>query len=121
MDLGSTAKKLQRATTVAEKSYKRINELLDRIKRLQEDLETTSSQVDSLEREVAAQRAVLEALAEAEGVDTDAVIDAAELPSVADADDADDGDANANTDSTTDADNDDSGDTAETPAPAADG
>ena len=116
MDLGSTAKKLQRATTVAEESYKRINELLDRIKRLQEDLETTSSQVDSLEREVAAQRAVLEALAETEGIDTDAVIDAAELPSVTDTDDSDDADV--------DGDNDDGGDgggaTAETAAPATD-
>lgn len=115
MDFGSTAKKLQRATTVAEESYKRINELLDRIKRLQEDLETTSSQVDNLEREVAAQRAVLEALAEAEGIDTDAVTDAAELPSVADTDDGgDDADADASDDSGSD------GDPAETPAPAVD-
>lgn len=119
MDLGSTAKKLQRATTVAEESYKRINELLDRIKRLQEDLETTSSQVDNLEREVAAQRAVLEALAEAEGIDTDAVTDAAELPSVADTDDGgDDADADADADASDDSGSD--GNPAETPAPAVD-
>jgi len=80
MDLGNTAKKLQRATKVAEESYKKMNELLERIQRLQEDLETTSRQVDRIERDVAEQRALLEALAEAQEVDTEAVLERAELP-----------------------------------------
>lgn len=80
MDLGNTAKKLQRATKVAEESYKKMNELLERIQRLQEDLETTSRQVDRIERDVAEQRALLEALADREGVDTEAVLERAELP-----------------------------------------
>ena len=80
MDLGTTAKKLQRATKVAEESYKKMNELLERIQRLQEDLETTSRQVDQIERNVAEQRALIEVLAERQGVDTEQILEQADLP-----------------------------------------
>jgi len=80
MDIAGTKKKIQRATTVAEESYKKINELLDKIQRLQEDMETTSRQVDRLEYDIAQQRAIIEAMAENEGLDVEEIIEAADLP-----------------------------------------
>lgn len=80
MDIGGTAKKIQRATKVAEESYKKMNEMMGKLQALQEDLATTSKQVDAIEYDLAEQRALLEALAEEQGLDVETVIEAADLP-----------------------------------------
>lgn len=80
MDIGGTKKKIQRVTKVAEQSYKKMNEMMERIQHLQEDLETTSNQVDHIEYQLAEQRALLESLAEQEGLDVEEVLADADLP-----------------------------------------
>jgi DNA anti-recombination protein RmuC len=80
MDIAGTKKKVQRLIKVAEESYKKISELLERMERLQNDLETTSRQVDHIEYELAEQRVLLEALAEQRGVDVETVLAEADLP-----------------------------------------
>jgi len=80
MDIAGTKKKIQRATKVAEESYKKMNEMLERMQKMEEDFQTTSVQVDHMEVELAEQRALLEAIAEEEGVDVEAVLADADLP-----------------------------------------
>jgi len=80
MDIAGTKKKIQRATTVAEESYKKMNEMLERMQEMEEDLQTTSTQVDHIEYELAEQRALLEAVAREQGLDVDDVLSDAELP-----------------------------------------
>jgi len=80
MDITGTKKKIQRATKVAEETYKKMNELMERMQKLQEDTETTSRQVDHMEYELAEQRVLLEALAESQGIDVDALLTDADLP-----------------------------------------
>lgn len=75
MGLGSTAKKLQQLADIAEKLYAKVNEILDRLADLHERMEETGDRVDRIDRELAEQRAIVEALAEREGVDVDAVLD----------------------------------------------
>lgn len=90
MDIAGTKKKIQRATRVAEETYKKMNELMERIQKLQEDLETTSQQVDTIESELAEQRVLLEALAEGQGVDVETLVSEADLPDPPEADGRDD-------------------------------
>jgi DNA anti-recombination protein RmuC len=80
MDISGTKDKIQRVVKIVEESYRKISELLERMERLQNDLETTSKQVDHMEYELAEQRALLEALAEDEGIDVAAVLEDADLP-----------------------------------------
>lgn len=80
MDIGGTAKKLQKMTKIAEQSYKKINEMIERMKHLEQDMETTSRQVDEMERELAEQRAIIEAMADQQGVDVTAALADADLP-----------------------------------------
>ncbi|MFB6309572.1 MAG: DUF5798 family protein [Salinirussus sp.] len=80
MPLGGTAKKLQKVASAAEELYGKMNEVMSRLTELEADVERTSEQVDRIERDVAEQRALVEALAEAQGVDIAAVLDAADLP-----------------------------------------
>ena len=80
MDIAGTKRKIQRLMKVAEESYKKISELLERMERLQTDLETTSQQVDGIEYELAEQRVLLEALAEDEGIDVETLLAEADLP-----------------------------------------
>jgi DNA anti-recombination protein RmuC len=90
MGLGGTAKKLQKVMDSAEKLYAKMNEIIGELKALQQEVEDTSQQVDHLERDVAEQRALVEALAENEGIDVDAVLEAADLPPEPDADASED-------------------------------
>ncbi|WP_435065434.1 DUF5798 family protein [Halobaculum sp. EA56] len=85
MGLGSTAKKLQTVADLAEKLYAKVNEIRERVESMQEGVRNTEERVGTLERDLAEQRAVVEALAEAEGIDVDAVLEDADLPA-ADAD-----------------------------------
>jgi DNA anti-recombination protein RmuC len=80
MDITGTKKKIQRASKIAEKSYKKMNELLERVQGMEKDLETTSQQVDRMEYEMAEQRALLEAIATQQGLEVDDVLEAADLP-----------------------------------------
>jgi DNA anti-recombination protein RmuC len=80
MDIGGTAKKVQKATQIAEQTYKKMQALTERMKDLQEDMETTSGQVDEMEYELAEQRALLEAIATEQGLDVSEVLADADLP-----------------------------------------
>lgn len=79
MGLGSTAKKLQRVADLAEDLMGRLNELRERVTRVEESLDGTERRLADVETELQEQRALLEAVATAEGVDVEAVL--AELES----------------------------------------
>ncbi len=74
MGLGSTAKTLQRVADMGEELYSRLNEVRAQLKQLRDTVEETNDHVASLESEIEEQRAILEALAEQQGVDVDSVI-----------------------------------------------
>ena len=80
MGLGGTAKKIQKVTKVAEELYKKMNEVMQQMQHMQEDFEQTSAQVDRLERDLAEQRALLEAVAKQQDVDIEAVVESADTP-----------------------------------------
>lgn len=74
MGLGGTAKKLQKVASMAEDLYAKMNDVVSQVQDLQSDLEATSQQVDDLETELTEQRALLEALADQQNVDVEAVL-----------------------------------------------
>jgi predicted Rossmann fold nucleotide-binding protein DprA/Smf involved in DNA uptake len=74
MGFGDTAKKLQKVADMAEDVYRKLNELREQVVETKETVEETKDRVDSLEADTAEQRALLEALAEQQGVDIDDVI-----------------------------------------------
>ncbi|WP_436911538.1 DUF5798 family protein [Halosimplex marinum] len=78
MGFGDTAKKIQRVTDIAEKLYERLNQVIEQVQDLKERVQSTSEQLDAMDRELAEQRAIVEALAEQQGIDAEAVVD--ELP-----------------------------------------
>ena len=80
MGLGGTAKKLQKVMDAAEQLYSKMNEVIERLNTLEEEVEHTSTQVDHLDRDLAEQRALVEALAEQNGLDVENVLDNADLP-----------------------------------------
>lgn len=87
MDISGTAKKIQRATKIAEQTYKKMQmmreqmqELMEQMQQLQSDMETTSRQVDDMEYELAEQRAILEAMADEQGLAVEDVLAEADLP-----------------------------------------
>lgn len=69
MGIGGTAKKLQKVAEMAEDVYVRLNELREQLAQMRETAQETRDRVDRLEKENAEQRALLEALAEREGID----------------------------------------------------
>ena len=73
MGLGGTARKLQKVTEMAEDVYTRLNDLRDQVIEMRETTQETKDRVDRLERESAEMRALLEALAEEEGIDVESV------------------------------------------------
>ncbi|MFB6250372.1 MAG: DUF5798 family protein [Halobellus sp.] len=87
MGLGGTAKKLQKVTEMAEDVYTRLNDLRDQIVEMRETTQDTADRVDRLEKETAEMRAILETLAEQEGIDVDTVTAEAHIAE-AEADDA---------------------------------
>ena len=74
MGLGGTAKKLQKVASMAEDLYAKMNDVVSQVQALQADLEATSQQVDDLETELTEQRALLEALADQQDLDVEAVL-----------------------------------------------
>jgi methyl-accepting chemotaxis protein len=92
MALG-TAKKLQKVANAAEELYGKMNEVIGRLTDLEAEVERTSAQVDHIEYDLAEQRAVLEAIADAEGLDVDEILESTDLPAEPEpvsTDDADD-------------------------------
>jgi DNA anti-recombination protein RmuC len=73
MGLGSTAKKIQTVADTAEKLYTRLNDVRERLVETQETVVESAERLDRIEAELAEQRAIVEAVAEAEGLDLDAV------------------------------------------------
>lgn len=96
MGLGGTAKKLQKVTDMAEDVYARLNDLREQIVEMRETTQETSDRVDRLERETAEVRALVEALAEAEGVDVERVTAEAHIAEAEGDGDDPDADASSN-------------------------
>jgi len=71
MGFGSTAKKLQKVADVADELYTKVNELKSQLESLRETVEETNERVDAIDDDLARQQALLEALAEQQGIDTD--------------------------------------------------
>ena len=87
MGFGSTAKKLQKVADLADDLYTKVNELKTQLQGMRETVEETNSRVDDLDGRLDDQRALLEAIAEKEGLDTEAVIENTATPRQSDGDD----------------------------------
>jgi len=74
MGLGSTTKKLQKVADMADDLYTKLNEQREQLQELRSTVEETSDRVEAIDREQSEQRALLEALAEEQGLDTDAIL-----------------------------------------------
>lgn len=72
--LGNTKQKIETIVDSAEKTYTKLTELREQVERLQDNVEETSQQVDDLDRELAEQRALLEALADQQNIDVEQVL-----------------------------------------------
>ena len=93
MGFGDTAKKLQKVADMAEDVYRKLNELREQVVETKETVEETKARVDSLEADTAEQRAILEAIAEQQGIDLEEVVaDAHIAEAEADADAGESGD-----------------------------
>jgi septal ring factor EnvC (AmiA/AmiB activator) len=79
MGLGGTAKKLQKVMDAAEQLYSKMNEVVTELKQVQSEVEHTSERVDQIERDLARQRALLDALADQQGLDVENVLSEADL------------------------------------------
>ena len=73
MGLGSTAKKVQKLADVAEKTYKRLNELRQQVQEVRTTVDETGDRVETLEKEAAEQRAILDAVAREHDLDPEAI------------------------------------------------
>lgn len=71
MGLGSTAKKLQKVADVADELYTKVNELKSQLESLRTTVEETNERVDAIDADLDRQQALLEALAEEQGIDVD--------------------------------------------------
>jgi len=74
MGLGSTAKKLQKVSDMADDLYAKVNEQKEQLQELRKTVEETNEGVEDIDEELAQQRALLEAIADAQGLDTDAIL-----------------------------------------------
>jgi TolA-binding protein len=97
MALGGATKKLQKVADMGEELYARLNELREQIVEMRVTVQDTNERVRALENKVDQQGAILEALAEDEGIDVDAILTEVAIeeaePAIteADANDATDG------------------------------
>ncbi len=74
MGLGSATKKIQKVADMGEELYGRINELREQIVEMRKTVNETNKRVAAVENKVDGQAAILEALAEKEGIDIDEVL-----------------------------------------------
>lgn len=75
--LGNAGQKISRIVDLAEELYERVVELREQVSELRETSRETRDRVVDLEAELATQRALLEALAEAQGLDVESIRSAA--------------------------------------------
>ena len=75
--IGGAGKKIQTMVELAEELYERVNDLRARLEAVDETVQSTADRVESIEREVDEQRAILEAMAEAQGIDVESVVESA--------------------------------------------
>lgn len=73
MGLGSTAKTLQTLADRAEQLYKQLKDVRARVIGLEESIAESNEKTDRMEAELERQRLLLEALAERQGIDVDAL------------------------------------------------
>ncbi|MFC7194578.1 DUF5798 family protein [Halosimplex aquaticum] len=92
MPFGDTAKKISRVADIAEKLYERLNQVIEQVQEVRERVERTSDQIESIDRELAEQRVIVEALAEQQDIDVDSLIDEQLPDPEADATDEGEGD-----------------------------
>lgn len=74
MGLGGATEKLQRVANMGEELYGKMNELREQILEVRETVQATGERVAAVENKVDQQGAILEALAEQEGIDVDAIL-----------------------------------------------
>lgn len=74
MGLGGTAKKLGTMLDIAEQTYNRLNDVREQLNSLRETVERTDERFDEVELEQKRQRALLQALADKQGIDIDAAL-----------------------------------------------
>lgn len=75
MGLGGTTKKLQKVVNMAEELYERLNYLREQLADLSERVDQTGTEVERLQREQAANRALLEQLAKQQGIDVEEALE----------------------------------------------
>lgn len=74
MGLGGATKKLQKVADMGDELYGKINELRQQITEMRETVQDTNGRVDAVENRLDQQGAILEALAEKEGIDVDELL-----------------------------------------------
>ncbi|MDL5360378.1 DUF5798 family protein [Halalkalicoccus sp. NIPERK01] len=82
MGLGSTTKKLQMMADKAEQLYAQLNEVKRQLEDLRAKVDTTHDTVSDLEIRHEQNRALLEALAEQQGIDVERVLTEASIEDV---------------------------------------
>ena len=101
MGLGGATTKLQKVADMGDELYGKINELREQIVEMRVTVQDTHRRVAALENKVDQQGAIIEALAEEEGIDVDAVLTEVAIeeaePAVTEVDDAE-GDATSEAD-----------------------
>lgn len=92
MGLGGATKKLQKVADMGDELYSKINELREQILEMRETVQDTNERVNALENKVDQQGAILEALAEQEGLNVDELLTQVAIeeaePAVTEAEDA---------------------------------
>mgnify|MGYP000232915304 CR=1 FL=1 len=90
MGLGSTAKKLQTLVETAEDLYQRVNDLRERLVRMESTIDETNQRVETVEGDVAELRALAEAVADDQGLDVAAILEDVEGAADLDTDETED-------------------------------
>ena len=67
--IGGATQKIQTVIELAESVYEGVNQLRDQIEELRATVDDTHDRVESIDAELADQRALLEALADESGID----------------------------------------------------
>ncbi len=80
MGLGATAKKIQMLSDTAEDLYHKLTEVLERVRGIETSIEETNERVTTIEHRLDQHGALIEAIAEANGVDVEEVLAAVEAP-----------------------------------------
>jgi len=73
MNISQAVKRIQQLADLVEKLIQQSNELRERVIGVEETVDDTNGRLEVLERAVERQSALLEALAEQEGIDVEAV------------------------------------------------